>query len=300
MKKIFVSFILLFCFVIFIIFTDFLAYSIDYASTVKRAKTYNTSYLPFKYRIVLNKFSKENFLNFHNNIYRKSLNTDSQLKPIYIFGCSYAYGHYLKDEETFGAKLAQYTNRPVYNFAYPGWGIQHSLFLLQNLKFPETKQPEYIIYVYMSDHIRRMNAKWFAATDDSQNLVYKDADGVLVEKSCFSAFYLYRKFTALFNSFYCKDIRNKEILYNRFLKYIDNVQNEIQKKFPESKFIIVVYDDNLNFDWSEIEKKDIKVIKVNDIVKDIYSPKYMRKDMHPNRCAWEVLTPKIIKESKIL
>lgn len=297
MKKCYVFFIVIFILTILIILADFLAYSVDYVTTVKRAKAYNCNYLPFKYMLILDKFNKKIYLNLNNkqnDVYRKSLNTTSQLKPIYIFGCSYAYGHYLQDEETFGAKLAQYTNRPIYNFAHPGWGIQHTLFLLQNLKFPETKQPEYIIYIYMDDHIRRMSAKWFSATDNSQNLVYKEKDDVWGEQSYFSGFYLYRKFSALYNTFYCKNIHNRKVLYNRFLKYIDAVQKEIRLKFPESNFVIVVYNDNTILDWSEFEKKGIKVIKVNGIVRDIYSPEYMRKDMHPNGHAWEVLTPQII------
>lgn len=57
---------------------------------------------------------------------RKPFGTQYKKEPIAVFGCSYAYGYKLKDEQSFGYKLSEYTKRPVYNRAYSGLSIQHS------------------------------------------------------------------------------------------------------------------------------------------------------------------------------
>lgn len=294
-KKILKKFIFI---LILIIFIDFISYTTDYLATSQRRRSMDACGIPFKYKLILDKPNIDGILNLDNKIlYRPPVNINSKSNPIYIFGCSFAYGHYLKEEETFGNLLGKYTNRPIYNFSSPGWDIQHFLFLLQNLKFPE-KEPEYIYYIYIHDHIRRLNAKWFSAIDPEIYITYKIQNNKPIFYTPSSLTYLYRKINSLntFNKSF--NIKFKEDNFQKLSFYIDEIQKEITKKWPKSKFILIVYDDAFNFDWSTIEQKGIQIIKIQDKI-NIHDKKYKRKDMHPTAYAWEILTPLIIKESKI-
>ena len=58
-------------------------------------------------------------------------------KPIVVMGCSYAYGHGLKRENSFPYVLSQITQRPVYNFARCGSDAWDSFVQLQGFfNFP--------------------------------------------------------------------------------------------------------------------------------------------------------------------
>lgn len=274
---------------------DFISYTADYCATFQRKQKIQAVKSHFIYKFRLNECNIKPILN--KEVFRKPININSPLQPIYIFGCSFAYGHYLKNEETFGAQLAKLTEKPVYNFASPGWSIQHFLFLLQNLDFPQ-RPPEYIFYIYMTDHIRRMNAKWFSAIDSDVYLTYKNQKGKLTLYTPFSYMYIYRKITALNNTQKSNDIKRKKENFAKFSYYIDKIQQEIQNKWKSSKFIIIVYDDYHNYDWSSIEQKGIQVIKAYEYI-DINDTKYIRKDLHPTAEAWNILTPLIIKEAGI-
>ena len=110
---------------------------------------------------------------------------NENLKSIFIFGCSYAYGWYLSEHETFAYKLQELTKRKVYNFALPAAGIQHMLYQLQysdlfkennNLLLPP---PEYYIYFFIPDHLRRMNVNFFDDYEYEKYTHYKVKNGKL-------------------------------------------------------------------------------------------------------------------------
>ena len=89
--------------------------------------------------------------------FRKPIGINYQKQPIILAGCSYAYGQGLREEQTFGYKLSHYSQRPVFNIAMQGKGLQHNLFFIQNNMFDKTiKNPEYFVYVIMVDQIRRL------------------------------------------------------------------------------------------------------------------------------------------------
>ena len=54
-------------------------------------------------------------------------------KPsIVLFGCSFTWGSYLKENETFASVLSQYTGRTVYNRGLYGTGIPFMYFQLND------------------------------------------------------------------------------------------------------------------------------------------------------------------------
>lgn len=70
---------------------------------------------------------------------------------IIIFGCDFAEGLGLSDEQTFAAKLSEFTKRPVYNRAVGGGGIQHAIMQIQTYSLDKVvKNSDYAIFVLSS------------------------------------------------------------------------------------------------------------------------------------------------------
>ena len=88
---------------------------------------------------------------------------------------------------------------------------------------------------------------------------------------------------------------NDKYLQNLFTLYMQEIKKETEKIFPNAKFVLFVYSDDLNdLDIKTIEQQGITVIELKNIInKDIYSDeKYKAWDkVHPNRLAWEEITP---------
>ena len=106
-------------------------------------------------------------------------------KPIVIFGCSYAYGFLLDREQTFSYKLSKLTHRTIYNRAYPAWGSAHMLYQTrdENL-YKEIPEPEYVIFLSMHDHFRRLYVMTFMSGDilcENFYLRYKEKNGELIQ-----------------------------------------------------------------------------------------------------------------------
>ncbi len=223
--------------------------------------------------------------------------------PLIVFGCSYAYGQGLNIEQTFGYKLSAMTKRPVYNYSLPGKGLQNTLYMLQNnMTDPNIKNPEYIIYIFMYDQIRRLYST-VCFHDFTGYPVYKMGnDGLMHLKQdyypIYKQFYTYYFFNNIFYIY----------VYSHFMKkhsklicaYFNTINAEIKKKYPDTNFVILMYDANSNnfgLNFSSIDKS-IKIINTKDL-SDISLSKeeyHLKKDdFHPNEKAWDVLLPPLIK-----
>lgn len=131
MKKLYINIIILIIiFIIFELFSSFITYNLLFFQQTDRVK------------YIINSINKENVINWLKWLdYGKKLQTfndtyeqrnyfsdenryktvgSKNKKPVVIFGCSFAYGEYLNDNQTFGYKLSKQTGRTVYNFAYSG------------------------------------------------------------------------------------------------------------------------------------------------------------------------------------
>ena len=262
----------------------------------------------------LNKFCGEQRIQFGTN-YTK--------KPVIVFGCSYAYGHGLKKEQTFPYLLSEQTKRPVYNFSGCGGNIIQSYNNLQRYNdFPNVSDTEYIIYIYMHDHINRyltvenIYTNYYFAFPKSNNKIKEN----LLKIPLFRFIYAI--------------IQEKKIIMNeknadlfikngqRILKnIIKNTYKELKKEAPNAKMIIILYDEKMpdmyypvrimldseiqNSDiWDEIEKEtDIKVVRTKDLTGFLFDKDYKLKediaDWHPNEKAWKVFTPLFVKKYMI-
>ena len=244
---------------------------------------------------------------------RKTFGLEYNSRHVVVFGCSFAYGYNLKDEQTFTYKLSELIKRPVYNQAFTGWGIQHMLYQskLSDL-YNKIKDPEYVIFIYIPDHLRRLYLMSFCSwniLNDEFNLRYKDVNGHLEEikndntfLNQFKRLYLVNEIQNKLASNYARDEKNKEEVYNFALKHFIESKNEMQKHWKDTKYVILFYLDYYESEKfkADLEKAGYIVINANKLTdENLMSDKYMQTNIHPNEAAWDLLTPLIAERLKL-
>ena len=265
------------------------------------------------YFFPLKKGIMEDVYNYRSAEYRQG-----KKLPVVLFGCSYTYGSELNENETFGYVLADYTDRTVYNKGMSGGSCASMLYLLQKPEFKkEVPQAEYFIYVYIPDHLRRvyMNShEWF---HEYMLAAYKITPNNELKCRKLNKFKLLLYSTAtyrFFQSFYSRfKFSHNKIDFNLFFRIIEESVKITKNKYPDSKFVILVYDDapeyySLNLEEEEgqfenfARKHGIKVLytKKMSIGRDLLSGKYRAKDnIHPSKDVWKILVPEIAEELKL-
>ena len=280
----------------------------------------NYKYQKFRNTLIKNKdkiedtnFSVEIEQNKISNLFRLqyknpfSINQENFRSPtiinsnkcsIILFGCSFAYGMYLSDKSTMQYLMSKYTQRSIYNYALVGASPRETLYLLRNLNFDNIENPEYIIYTYIPDHRKRLYEDTasigpsFKISKDRQHLDYQEHSFCLLRRS-----YIFQTIQKIYANYkYKRQAKESAALLNLYFKEINN---EIKKKFPYSKFIIFAYEVDGNENFKAIEEQDIIVIKAKDLIDiDITNEKYWiyKGNYHPNAEAWEIIVPQLVKE----
>lgn len=235
-------------------------------------------------------------------------------KPIVIFGCSYAYGYQLERKQTLTYKLAQNAKIPVYNRAYTSWGIQHMLYQSRIEKLYEIlPEPEYVMYVFINDHIRRLYLLSFSSWNilaEEFNLRYKEKDGELIEIKNQNGFlnqikrlYFANKIQHLMTNKKMLDSKNRTNRYDFAIKHFVEAKQEMQKHWKNTKFVVLFYDKTANDKYlkDKLTENDFIVLDATTLTdENLATKKYLTQDkLHPNEKAWDILVPQITKELKL-
>ena len=269
---------------------------------------YNVKQLPLSQK-TFEKFCGEKRISYGEQ-YKKN--------PIVILGCSYTYGHGLKKEESFPYYLSEITERPVLNFSVCGSEIISSYqnfykYLDDNLHKNLVKNTDYIVYVYMFDHINRyMQIRVFY---NNYNDIFepKGLEKTLIKIPVFKYVFASYRLQKVFDK-YPKNEEAARIMKKIIILYF----KKIEKYAPNSKKIIIIYDEKIadknsvediiykhelmtSSIWKEIAKEtDIKVLHTKEITGILFDKNYKLKediaDWHPNAKAWQVFTPKFAEE----
>lgn len=342
MKKIFIIFLNLtiLCF-IFIIF-DYCLAKKDYMNSMKSRHEDMKKHIdnnniklelePFCYTLKLRPFSSFWYEHLHNNdfesprritVSNKPYNSaDGGNKPsVILFGCSFVESSFLQDNETFGYKLSQKTNRTVYNRGFSGFGISQMVWQTKENAFYENinSEPEYAIYVYILDHLRRIYESKYGHINVylSYEPQINNNETYLIEKNPLSL---------QFNRFYTIRYIMKNFIFTKYLSEANNDKNfdliklyfkearrELQKRYPNIKFIILKHPSGLKGispneiyslgysyttpRWKELEDDGFIIYDLKDRLNiDITEDKYTFPDGHPNIKAWDIITDKLTKD----
>lgn len=248
---------------------------------------------------------KEELISFKRPIeYR-----NSSKKPIVLIGCSFTEGFGLNEDETFSRKLADYTDRTVYNRGRSGTGLPYLYYQLSDNEILSQmpKNTEYIIYTLIPDHFPRMFRYRNFVMSGDHTLRYKIKNGKLVQdRILFPA--LHSLNTA---------IVIEEFLANKRCEYKDNTKNLFHKIIAESDKIIKQYFDNaklvilyiknpLDNDIHEYDEiinelknidSNIEIIYINDLIPELYDREnWIEDNDHPSGKAWDKIVPVLCKK----
>ena len=244
---------------------------------------------------------------FEQEEFRKpSVGKNYKNEDIIIAGCSFAHGASLKDNETVSAILAKkFPKYKVYNIGISGGSPRENLFILRNSQkfknwgiLPDEKEDtKFFIYVYFRGQkeriiltIIRPNSPHYKVTklkNGEQKLDF------YIPKNNIRKTFIY-KYTISKLTLSDTILENFNGLLHLYFK---EIQKEIKTKYPNSQFVIYIYDyysDLNNNDIKNLEKEGIKVIISN---KNYNEKQYLDFDnQHPNGRAWEEITDYLGKE----
>lgn len=301
-------FINLLIFIICFVSLDYFLCEREYFKEKKVAVKNKIKIDPFEYSLKMVYFG-DYYKSFARDKKRKEFGLQLKKPPILVFGCSYAYGYSLLDKQTFCYKLSLLSKRPVFNRSYSGWGLQQMLYQVRRNDFyKEVKEPEYVIYVFMPDHVRRLYFHSLGLSRGGFYIGYKEKRGRLEETKPLtlqlSRFYMFKIFQ---QNFIIDKIlmneKNQNKNFDLLKKHFVESKNAIQKKYPKTKFIILKYPFSLNMwystnnRWKELEKEGFIVLDLEQLTgRDLTQKKYKLADGHPNEKAWDLIVPKLVEK----
>lgn len=241
--------------------------------------------------------------------FENNLPYDKTKPPILTIGCSFVYGTEINDNETLAYQLQKLTKRKVYNYGYQAQGVQHVVYKLQDSPVFKEQNivPEYVIYVFITDHLNRMYLNHFTYDDPEKYIRYHVKDNKLERDLAHIVPSDYIKRTLLARSFNKLMFKHKSDKTKfDFLKlHLEKAQKAMLKINPNAKFVIVVYHPEAFMcepfytdRWKELEEEGFIVIrfdsdKYNYLLKDEYiAPDHV----HPSGKAWQVLVPIIAEK----
>lgn len=248
---------------------------------------------------IFNGYTSFNYVN-ENEIrpvsYPKHL---SNKAPLITMGCSFAYGLWLDDNETLASQLANKTHRVVYNLGITGASPREMLYILRNnelrCKLLENKNDfEYIIYPYISDHLFRLYNQLRLFSPSPSFKQKGDSLEFYQPKTYLIRSELYQE---IIKTKYRK-IKGKKS-FDLLCLYLREINREIKKHFPKAQFVVFVYEDPRNEDWSVLEKEGITVINYTQLTGNYLSTQefvHENDGKHPNAKAWEEIAPILIEK----
>ncbi len=235
--------------------------------------------------------------------FRDTIIENSKLPPILIFGCSFGYGYKLDEKQALAYKLANLTGRSVYNRSISSYGIQDMPYMLETYPLEkEIPNPEYIIFVFIENHIYRLYRPVMGPNEAYYDVHYKQTkDGLELAKP----FYFFYRFPIvryvihhyMFNKIDFIDFDKK---FDYMKLHFERTKEIVHKKFtpPYPKIVILIFHefeaDIYNTKrWKELQDEGFIIVDVKKITnKNMGDDKYrIPNDGHPNEAAWDVITP---------
>lgn len=235
-------------------------------------------------------------------------------RPIVTIGCSYTYGCGLEENQTFAYKLNKITGRTTYNRGIPASGPQLVYRQISDKNFKsQIPESEYIIYTFIYSHLNRQFRSLIAPFSSDIDLNYSLKNDTITEKR--------HPFWFMYWSFAVKTYLEFELEYvpkNEWLLFYKTMEasvNEMKKKYPNCKFVLLEFPD-ANFCWgkeakdkrkltnqqiSQLEELGIIYINSMELVgHDFCESKYRVEDKdHPSELAWNELLPNLVEKLKL-
>ena len=97
---------------------------------------------------------------------------------------------------------------------------------------------------------------------------------------------------------------NASMSWQKMVLYLKEINREIKNTFDnngkETRFIILVYEEYGNENWSDLKKENIQIIKLEEL-SDIINVNELpwiiwEGNCHPSKLVWETVLPELIKK----
>ena len=170
----------------------------------------------------------------------------------------------------------------------------------------EEKDIEYAFYLFMFDHIRRMQVKMFTPITVYSEVFYKkEKNNNLVLQDTFNSRYRVLSLPDFYEEQYVNYLCTKKEQETLELLglYIRKTKELLEKNNPDIKFIVINYQINDDYAYQNIDKllkneKNIIVKNIKDYVSEdiIFSNP---QSNHPPKEVWDIAIPKIVKEFRL-
>lgn len=233
-----------------------------------------------------------------------------------LFGCSFAYGTQLKENETFAYKFSQLTKRNVYNKSLETCGIQHMYYLLTHPDFFNElpKNPEYAIFIYIPSQLDRLNNYIFPCKilTNGPYLHYDLKNNNLkLRKEITQAYksFLFKRLLSKIDEINdCKKDSIKQKNMNLAVELFSKSKTLLEEKYPNIKFIILNFNSEAAGDtsaempqmWEILKNNGFRIINSQDLAGRVFTQDDTTPDnIHPNEAVWDLLVPKIVEELKL-
>lgn len=239
---------------------------------------------------------------------RPTLIGNTKKRPILLLGCSFAHGAGLNNNQTLSYKLYKLTNRTTYNKGIAGCGAQHMLYQLEQKDFyKKVPDAEYIIYIFIWDHLQRLYGYYISPYSNMLNLRYDFKNGKLQEvKPIFLPFYSLFSVKRVQDYIKLHRSMQDEKSFELFTQIMVESKKLTDKQYPNSKFVILLYKDSgkciLNREQiNTLKGKGFIVIDSEKLVShELLSAPYRIGDKeHPSEKAWDEIAPKLVKTLKL-
>lgn len=232
--------------------------------------------------------------------------SNPDLKPILLFGCSFAEGAGLSDEDSPCSQLTKLTGRTCYDRSKGATGTSFMYWQLLNEDFDKvTKEADYIVYIYINNHLLRLYNYQINPLIDIFNIRYKfDKNGKLVEiKPFFKPFYSLFSVKRFLNTRVINQENQEERDFKMFNAMMSESEKFFKEKYPSAKFIILEYPDLSgrflpDEEIKTLESYGITVVRVSDLIGniDLNEEKYWLSDnIHPSMEAWNIIMPEFVR-----
>ena len=242
---------------------------------------------------------------FNTTVYRNSvIKENTENKPIIWFGCSFAEGAGLSDEEEPCYKISELTNRSCINKSKGATGTQFMYYQIKQDSFKkENPEADYIIYTFIWNHLQRLYNYQVNPLLYMHNLRYEIKNDKLKE--------INPKYNPIYSSYFMQRLLNRIVeiqgnkertdfkLFNKIMKETLNVS---KKLYPNSKFIMLEFPEIFDIplpedEIEELESYGIIVVRVKDLLPaetNIKDEKYWLDDkMHPKSEVWDMILQKL-------
>lgn len=250
---------------------------------------------------------------YDNDRLESKLPFDKSKKPVIFVGCSFVYGFFIDEKDTLSYKIQQKTGRKTYNRGYIATGIQHVLYNLKYSDFYKKHSdlnPEYFVYVFIPDHIRRMYINYFSYSSNDKFFKYEQKGDDVEPMDLKIRFSDYVKKTHIAKSLNYNDFAKKsnDETFDFLKLHLKKFEKEVHEKYPNSKIAIIIYNDKIDNHgqkifstnrWNELEKMGFVVLNFNDYDLDFLNGEEYRANKHPNGKAWDSVVPIIISKLKL-